>query len=129
MRARPGHPDRDDVGTGRGAAFGVLIKGGEVLERSKRVKTGCWTRLAPLTRGETTLTDMRSGPGQAEHELLAWAAAVEAGSDHPVGCAIVVGAARRGHGVHVLVEGIHVVSAAASSWPRPAARSRGRSSG
>ncbi len=110
------------VGTGRGASMGVLIKGGEVLERSKRIDTIVFDKTGTLTKGEMALTDMVVGAGVDEGELLRRAAAVEAGSEHPVGRAIVDGARERavpvlaatafsavaGHGVRAMVEGVMV---------------------
>jgi cation-transporting ATPase V len=84
------------VGTGRGATMGILIKGGEVLERSKRIDTVVFDKTGTLTRGEMALTDVAAAEGVAEGELLALAAAVEDGSEHPVGQAVVDGARARG---------------------------------
>ena len=84
------------VGTGRGAAMGVLIKGGEVLERSKRVDTVIFDKTGTLTQGRMALTDVIPADGVDQHELLRRAAAVEAGSEHPVGRAVVDGARERG---------------------------------
>ena len=83
------------VGTGRGAAMGTLIKGGEVLERSKRVDTVIFDKTGTLTRGEMALTDLVSADGDDE-TVLARAAAVEHGSEHPVGRAVVDAARERG---------------------------------
>jgi cation-transporting ATPase V/Cu+-exporting ATPase len=112
------------VGTGRGAAMGVLIKGGEVFERSKRVDTVVFDKTGTLTNGEMALTDVVPGGGETVDEVLRRAAAVEAGSEHPVGRAIVDGARSRlgqvpeasefaavaGHGVRARVDGsdVHV---------------------
>ncbi len=110
------------VGTGRGAAMGVLIKGGEVLERSKRIDTVVFDKTGTLTKGQMSLTDVVAGPGVDEEELLRRAAAVEEGSEHPVGRAVVQGALGRGiavpaatafsavagHGVRAVVDGVMV---------------------
>jgi len=112
------------VGTGRGAAMGVLIKGGEVLERSKKVDTVVFDKTGTLTRGEMALTDVVVADGEDEAVLLARAGAVEAASEHPVGRAVVDGARERlgslpeatafesvaGHGVRAGVEAtvVHV---------------------
>ncbi len=112
------------VGTGRGAALGVLIKGAEVLERSKRVDTVVFDKTGTLTEGKMALTDVRPGEGTDEDVLLARTAAVEAASEHPVGRAVVDAAEARGldvarvddfeaiagHGVRAVVEGtaVHV---------------------
>jgi heavy metal translocating P-type ATPase len=110
------------VGTGRGAAMGVLIKGGEVLERSKRIDTVIFDKTGTLTRGEMALTDIVPAAAEDPTEILRLAAAVEANSEHPVGRAVVdAGLARgdalpaatdfaavAGHGVRASVAGIVV---------------------
>ncbi len=80
------------VGTGQGAAMGVLIKGGEVLERSKRINTVVFDKTGTLTKGLMTLTDVVALDGVDVGQLVARAAAVEQGSEHPVGRAVVDGA-------------------------------------
>ncbi len=77
------------VGTGRGAAMGILIKGGEVLERSKRIDTVVFDKTGTLTMGRMAVTDVVVAPGVDPVEFLRRAAAVEAGSEHPVGRAVV----------------------------------------
>ncbi len=84
------------VGTGRGAALGVLIKGGEVFERSRSVDTVVFDKTGTLTTGRMALTDVVPARGVDLDELLARAAGVEAGSEHPVGQAVVEGARERG---------------------------------
>ncbi len=85
------------VGTGRGASLGVLIKGGEVLERSRAVDTVVFDKTGTLTTGEMALTDVVPAADYigGEEGLLARAAAAELGSEHPVGRAIVAGARLR----------------------------------
>jgi heavy metal translocating P-type ATPase len=80
------------VGTGRGAAMGVLIKGGEVLERSKRIDTVMFDKTGTLTKGRMALTDVVAAQGVDEADVLGQAAAVEQASEHPVGRAVVDGA-------------------------------------
>ena len=80
------------VGTGRGASLGVLIKGGEVLERSKRIDTVVFDKTGTLTKGEMALTDVVPAEGTDAKEVLELAAAVEDASEHPVGRAVVDGA-------------------------------------
>ena len=87
------------VGTGQGAAMGVLIKGGEVLERSKRIDTVVFDKTGTLTKGQMTLTDVVAVEGGDVGELVARASAVESGSEHPVGRAVVDGAPAYGDGV------------------------------
>jgi copper-transporting P-type ATPase V len=76
------------VGTGRGAGLGVLVKGVEVLERTRRITTVVFDKTGTLTRGEMALTDAVPTGGLDEGELLARAGAVEADSEHPIGLAI-----------------------------------------
>ncbi|MGH3095007.1 MAG: heavy metal translocating P-type ATPase [Streptosporangiales bacterium] len=83
------------VGTGRGADLGILVKGAEVLEGSKRIDTVVFDKTGTLTRGRMRLTDVEAVDG-ADDGLLRMAAAVEDGSEHPIGAAIVAGAAERG---------------------------------
>ena len=82
------------VGTGKGASMGVLIKGGDVFERSKRVDTIVFDKTGTLTVGRMELTDVVAVDAD-EGELLRRAAAVEAGSEHPVAQSIVAGAQSR----------------------------------
>ncbi len=84
------------VGTGRGADMGILVKGAEVLEGSKKINTVVFDKTGTLTRGQMRLTDVTPAVGQDVDELLSRAAAVEIGSEHPIGAAIVAGARERG---------------------------------
>src|SRR5207302_5072485 len=63
------------VGTGRGAALGVLIKGGDVLEASRRVDTVVFDKTGTLTTGKMMLHDVASAVGEAPEAVLASAAA------------------------------------------------------
>jgi cation-transporting ATPase V len=83
------------VGTGRGAELGVLIKGVEVLEQTRRITTVVFDKTGTLTRGEMALTDAAPAAGLDEGELLARAGAVEADSEHPIGRAIATAARQR----------------------------------
>ena len=83
------------VGTGRGAELGVLIKGVEVLEQTRRITTLVFDKTGTLTRGEMALTDAVPAAGVDEGELLARAGAVEADSEHPIGRAIAAVARQR----------------------------------
>jgi cation-transporting ATPase V len=82
------------VGTGRGAELGVLIKGVEVLERTRTVTTVVFDKTGTLTRGQMTLTDVVADDD--EPEVLRRAGAVEADSEHPIGQAIAAAARDRG---------------------------------
>ncbi len=76
------------VGTGRGARSGVLIKGAEVLERSRVVDTVVLDKTGTLTSGNLEVTDVIAAPGQDPGQLRRLTAAAEAGSEHPVGRAL-----------------------------------------
>jgi copper-transporting P-type ATPase V len=76
------------VGTGRGAELGLLINGPEILERSRRIDTVVFDKTGTLTRGAPTVTDVRVGPAERRDEVLRVAAALEAGSAHPIARAI-----------------------------------------
>ena len=80
------------VGTGRGAAMGVLIKGGEVLERSRAIDTIVLDKTGTLTTGVMTLADVVPATGTTADEVLRLAGGAEAGSEHPVGQAIAAAA-------------------------------------
>lgn len=84
------------VGVGKGAEMGILIRGGEVLERAKSLTTVVFDKTGTLTRGEPNVTDIVRFPGFSEEEVLGISAAVESGSEHPLGEAIVRAARHRG---------------------------------
>ena len=84
------------VGTGRGAELGVLVKGGGPLEAASKIDTVLFDKTGTLTAGKPDLTDVVVREGFAEQELLAWIAALESSSEHPVAKAIVQGARERG---------------------------------
>ncbi|MGW3284706.1 heavy metal translocating P-type ATPase [Streptomyces sp. NPDC001002] len=83
------------VGTGRGAQLGILIKGPEVLESTRRVDTVVLDKTGTVTTGRMTLQEVYVADGTDESELLRLAGAVEHASEHPVARAIAVGAAER----------------------------------
>ncbi len=82
--------------TGRGAHAGVLIKEAAALERFASVDTLIVDKTGTLTEGRPRLTDVVAAVGLAENELLALAAGLEKGSEHPLAEAIVDGAGERG---------------------------------
>ncbi|RVD65779.1 heavy metal translocating P-type ATPase [Mesorhizobium sp. M7A.F.Ca.ET.027.03.2.1] len=82
--------------TGRGAHAGVLIKEAAALERFASVDTLIVDKTGTLTEGRPKLTDVVAANGFSEEELLALAAGLEKGSEHPLAEAIVDGAATRG---------------------------------
>lgn len=119
------------VGTGRGATMGLLIKGPEVLEQSRKITTIVVDKTGTVTTGRMELTGVHVLDPATHHEdeILRLAAAVEAASEHPIGQAIVAGAAERlglggegsqglpavegftaetGHGVRGTVDGLEV---------------------
>ncbi|MET7861902.1 heavy metal translocating P-type ATPase [Micromonospora taraxaci] len=81
------------VGTGRGAQLGVLIKGPEVLESTRRVDTVVLDKTGTVTTGRMTLVDVVPASGEDRAELLRLAGAVEAASEHPIARAVAAGAA------------------------------------
>lgn len=84
------------VGTGKGAEQGILIKGGESLERIQAVRAVLLDKTGTVTRGKPELTDVYALPGIAAEEMLRLAAEAEQGSEHPLANAIVEGAKARG---------------------------------
>ncbi|WP_241975314.1 MULTISPECIES: heavy metal translocating P-type ATPase [unclassified Cryobacterium] len=83
------------VGTGRGAQLGILIKGPQVLESTRRVDTILLDKTGTVTTGQMTLVAVVPIGVLSEVELLGFAAAAEAGSEHPIARAIVSGARDR----------------------------------
>ena len=82
------------VGTGRGAQLGILIKGPEVLESTRRVDTVLLDKTGTLTTGHMALIDVVALPGEDAEQVLQVASAAEHGSHHPIAAAIVAGAHR-----------------------------------
>ncbi|MGZ0213006.1 MAG: heavy metal translocating P-type ATPase [Actinomycetales bacterium] len=83
------------VGTGRGSQLGILISGPQVLERTRTVDTIVLDKTGTVTTGEMRLSSIEVLDGENEELVLARAAAVEAGSEHPVGRAVVAAATQR----------------------------------
>jgi len=77
------------VGTGKAAEYGVLVRGGEALEMTRKVDTIVLDKTGTLTRGKPAVTAIVPADGLTEPELLRFAAAAEVGSEHPLGEAIV----------------------------------------
>jgi Cu+-exporting ATPase len=86
------------VGTGRGAEAGILIRGGEALETAHRVDTVVFDKTGTLTVGRPTVVDVVPVAGRSIAEVLDAAGALEAGSEHPLGAAIVARARDDGLG-------------------------------
>ncbi|MET7479487.1 heavy metal translocating P-type ATPase [Streptomyces sp. NPDC005648] len=127
------------VGTGRGAQLGILIKGPEVLESTRRVDTVVLDKTGTVTSGRMTLQEVYVADGIDEKELLRLAGAVEHASEHPVARAVAAGAEERagrlprvesfenvpGRGVRGRVEGRDVaVGRLYDSLPRELARAK-----
>ena len=83
------------VGTGRGAAAGVLIKNAEALEMLEMVDTLVVDKTGTLTEGKPKLMTVETVPGASESEVLRLAASLEKASEHPLAAAIVAGARAR----------------------------------
>ncbi|BAI60456.1 copper-transporting P-type ATPase [Methanocella paludicola SANAE] len=80
------------VGTGKGAQYGILIKGGESLENAYRIDTIVLDKTGTITKGEPSLVDVVPMAGFTEADVIRYAASAEKGSEHPLGEAIVKGA-------------------------------------
>ncbi|MER8017526.1 heavy metal translocating P-type ATPase [Streptomyces griseoluteus] len=129
------------VGTGRGAQLGILIKGPEVLESTRRVDTVVLDKTGTVTTGRMTLQEVYTAPGEDEKQVLRLVGALEHASEHPVARAVAEGAEERvgtlppaehfenvpGRGVRGRVEGREV--AAGRLWddlPEELATARSR---
>ncbi|GAC1343646.1 MAG: heavy metal translocating P-type ATPase [Ktedonobacteraceae bacterium] len=84
------------VGTGKGAEQGILIKGGESLERIQAVRAVLLDKTGTITRGKPELTDVVALSDTQADDMLRLAAEAEQGSEHPLAAAIVEGAKARG---------------------------------
>jgi Cu+-exporting ATPase len=124
------------VGTGRGAQLGILIKGPEVLESTRRVDTVVLDKTGTVTTGQMSLLDVHVGAGEDVEEVLRLAGALENGSEHPIAAAITRDAQDRlgelpavedftnleGLGVQGIVDGHAVLvgrSALLEQWSQP----------
>jgi P-type Cu+ transporter len=83
------------VGTGRGAQLGILIKGPEVLESTRRVDTIVLDKTGTVTTGQMALVGVVAADGEDEDEVLRLAGAVEDASEHPIARALADGARAR----------------------------------
>ncbi len=83
------------VGTGRGAEYGVLIKGGEALEQLRSIDTIVFDKTGTLTTGKPAVTDIVAADGFDADSLLRFAASAETGSEHALAAAIVAAAEAR----------------------------------
>jgi Cu+-exporting ATPase len=92
------------VGTGKGAEHGILIKGGEHLEKAHKLTAIVLDKTGTITKGEPEVTDVAALGGYDAAELLRLAAAAEQGSEHPLGRAIIRYAAAQGEEVSAATE-------------------------
>ena len=76
------------VGTGLGAQSGILIKGGEALEKIHKLSVVVFDKTGTLTRGEMAVTDILANDGYNNKQIIAYAAALEKNSEHPLAQAI-----------------------------------------
>ena len=111
------------VGTGKGAEYGILIKGGEALETTHKVDIIVFDKTGTITEGKPEVTDIITSPDVTRERLLQIAASAEKGSEHPLGEAIVKKAENEGiqvlkadkfeaipgHGIEVNIDGVNVL--------------------
>jgi Cu+-exporting ATPase len=111
------------VGTGKGAEYGVLIKGGEALETAHEVNTIVFDKTGTITEGKPVVTDIITTGSIGQNDLLQISASAERGSEHPLGEAIVNSAKDKnlellnaesfeaipGHGIKVVVGGKEIL--------------------
>ncbi|WP_416222141.1 heavy metal translocating P-type ATPase [Sphaerotilus sp.] len=81
------------VGTGAAARHGILIKDAQALELAHAVRTVAFDKTGTLTAGKPALVGHVAAPGQADADVLLWAAALQSGSEHPLARAVVTAAA------------------------------------
>ncbi len=131
------------VGTGKAAENGVLVKGGEALETTRRIDAIVLDKTGTLTRGKPDVTHLVPADGFTEKELLRLAAAAEVGSEHPLAEAIVARAEEEGlalpkaeafesvtgKGVRALVEGREVLVGNRAMMDAAGARANGSPNG
>jgi len=84
------------VGTGKGARAGILVRSAEALQTASKLDTVVLDKTGTITAGRPVLTDVRPAGRWDEDELLALVAAAESDSEHPLAAAIVAGARERG---------------------------------
>jgi P-type Cu+ transporter len=96
------------VGTGKGAEYGILIKGGEALETTHKITTIVFDKTGTITEGKPEVTDIITVNGMERNQLLQIAASAEKGSEHPLGEAI-VNAAEKENLEIVKLDGFHAI--------------------
>jgi P-type Cu+ transporter len=92
------------VGTGRGADAGILIRGGDALERAEAIDTVAFDKTGTLTLGRPTVSDVTAVDGVDRRTLVDLAASLERVSEHPLGAAIVAYANERELGFHAVAD-------------------------
>lgn len=121
------------VGTGRGAQLGILIKGPEVLDSTRRADTVVLDKTGTVTTGRMTLRRVYAAEGADERDVLRLAGALEHASEHPIAQAVAAGAQERvgtlppvedfanvpGRGVRGRVEGHEVTVGRVDTAPLP----------
>jgi Cu+-exporting ATPase len=118
------------VGTGRGAQLGVLIKGPEVLESTRRVDTVVLDKTGTVTSGRMSLVEVVPAPGESADAVLRLAGGLEDASEHPIARAVAEGTRQRlgaalpavegftsveGRGVSGVVDG-HAIAVGRRRW-------------
>jgi len=86
------------VGTGRGARMGVVVRGPEVLEQTRRADVVVLDKTGTVTTGRMALLDVVAAPGEDPGDVLRTAGALEAASDHPIARAVAAAAGQDGGG-------------------------------
>src|SRR6185503_14093308 len=84
------------VGTGRGAQLGILIKGPQVLESTRRIDTVVLDKTGTVTTGQMAVASVHAAADSTDAEMLRLAGALEHASEHPIGRAIAARAAAAG---------------------------------
>ncbi|HEY9523366.1 MAG TPA: HAD-IC family P-type ATPase, partial [Thermopolyspora sp.] len=111
------------VGTGRGSQLGIIIRGPQILESTRRVDTIVVDKTGTVTTGKMALTGIVAALGESRSQVLHLAAAAEFRSEHPIGRAIVSAAeaqsfsAAQGQGVSATIDG-HAVVVGRADWVR-----------
>ncbi|MGI6746932.1 MAG: heavy metal translocating P-type ATPase [Anaerovoracaceae bacterium] len=111
------------VGTGKGAEYGILIKGGGALETTHKINTIVFDKTGTITEGKPEVTDVITAAGEEREHIIQIAASAEKGSEHPLADAIVKIADKEnvellkidrfeaipGQGIEVEIKGINVL--------------------
>ena len=95
---------------GAASKFGVVIKSGEAFEQLGTIRAVALDKTGTLTRNEPTVVDVQPAPGITRDDLLAWAAAVEATSTHPLAAAIIAAAPVASPATEVVEEAGHGIT-------------------